>query len=118
MIKETLSLQAGQMLPEWVTGSNLENQLELVELDGGELLFEQGEASDALYLVVAGAVTVYTRTEDQTIVEIDKLFSGDVVGEIGVLSGQERTATVKAMVPCRLLKVTAEQFADLSLIHI
>lgn len=113
MIKETLSLQAGQMLPEWVTGSKFESQLELVELDGGELLFEQGEESDALYLVLAGAVTVYTRTEDQTIVEIDKLFSGDVVGEIGVLSGQERTATVKAMVPCRLLKVTAEQFADI-----
>ena len=100
-------------LPAWQKHPELIKDAETVELEIDEYLFKQGDVSEDFYLISAGALTVHRIDENGTKIEIDKLFSGDIVGEIGLLSEQVRTATVQAMVPTRLLKITSQQYARL-----
>ena len=66
-----------------------------VELGGGEVLFLQGDPSDALYVLISGRLqaTVATPTGQHLVGEIGR---GETVGEMGVFTGQSRRATITA----------------------
>lgn len=85
----------------------------VVELPDGATLFSEGDAADRLYFVLDGRVRVSRRRrgteEPVTLMEAER---GDVVGEIGVLQGVPRTATVTAIGSARLVAVDAETFRD------
>jgi CRP-like cAMP-binding protein len=66
-----------------------------IELAAGEVLFEQGEAGDAMYFVVDGRLGVVNQ-DDYSIVKF-VLQPGMFVGEIALLLGTSRTATVVAL---------------------
>ena len=69
----------------------------------GEVVIRKGDASDALYLVMDGALWV----EDAEA----ELGPGSIVGEMGVLTrGNLRTATVVAKSDCVLGRVSAAEF--------
>jgi Cyclic nucleotide-binding domain len=73
-------------------------------LDEGQVLVEQGEAGSDVYLLFDGVL----------IVEIDgkpvtELGPGAVVGEMALLEGGRRTATLRAVTPCRIAMVAGEQ---------
>ncbi len=101
------------LLPSWINDSDFLTDKETVELDIDEYLFRQGDQSKDFYLVLAGGLVVSREDEEGKSIDIDKLFAGDIVGEIGLLSDQVRTASVKAIVPTRVLKISAEQYAEL-----
>lgn len=68
-----------------------------------DVLFREGEIGDFLYLILEGRVRVTNE------VSPDKVFTlktGDVMGEIGLLDGLPRTATVVADVPCELFRLS------------
>ena len=64
--------------------SNLESdpELQLVELQEGEVLFEQGQEADGMYVLVAGVLGVRVRHKDSTETVIDRLAPGAIVGEM------------------------------------
>ena len=76
-----------------------------VHLADGEILFEQGQAGDALYVVEAGTVEISVVSRDGRKLALDVFRSGDVFGEIALFDGGQRTATVTAMEPCTLRAV-------------
>ncbi len=59
----------------------------------GERLISQGDAPDRLYILVAGEVEV--STHDRGV--IDRRKEGEIIGEIGVLANQVRTASCTAV---------------------
>lgn len=63
----------------------------------GELLMEQGEPGDAMYLLMTGTVRVETSGGGAETVELAVLGRGACIGEVSVLSGGPRTATVRAL---------------------
>ncbi len=65
---------------------------DLWRFEGGELVFNEGSASDGLFVIIAGGGEVFTK-DDQ---KINRLTSGDIVGELGLLCRVLRTATIKA----------------------
>lgn len=91
-----------------------EAQLQLVELDEGEVLFNQGDPGDSVYLLVAGVLGVRQRHADGRETIIDKLAPGAIVGELAPLSGQERSATVFAVNRCGLLRLSKSELDQLS----
>lgn len=63
----------------------------------GHLLFEAGDRGDAVYIIARGAAHVFVgggEGEAETI--LDVLGGGDIVGEMALLSGEPRTASVRA----------------------
>ncbi len=87
--------------------------LELIELPMGEVLFEQGEIGDSMYLLIAGVLGVKVRHEDGGETVIDKLAPGTLVGEMALISGRPRTATVFSIVDSGLLRITRSQFEEM-----
>jgi len=71
-------------------------ELEWLSLPGGRTLFREGEAGDALYFVTAGCLRVTVRGEDGKETMVTHLRTGEMVGEMAIVSGEPRSATVTA----------------------
>src|SRR5262245_60613940 len=79
-------------------------------LDARQWLFRAGAASDACYVVVSGRLEVVLEHEgDQRVVRV--LGPGAALGELGVLTGTRRSASVRALRDSRLVEIDAERFA-------
>ncbi|MDR7921690.1 MULTISPECIES: mechanosensitive ion channel domain-containing protein [unclassified Thermosynechococcus] len=79
--------------------SNAELQM-LIELGNrqfygvGEIICSEGDPGDAFYIVLEGSVEVRSEQLDQILAT---LYEGDFFGEISVLTGMPRSATVRAL---------------------
>jgi CRP-like cAMP-binding protein len=82
-------------------------------LRSGELLFEKGEAADALYAVRRGQVRIETGTEGGRRLTLNILGAGDVFGEVALLDGRPRTADAVAGEATELFVVRRRDFLDL-----
>jgi len=72
-----------------------------VTVERGMTFIEYGAVEDCLYVVVSGSVRVHRG--DRTLVELG---AGSAVGELAVLVPQPRTASVTALEPTLLLRVS------------
>ncbi|WP_172806050.1 cyclic nucleotide-binding domain-containing protein [Bradyrhizobium erythrophlei] len=87
-----------------------------LQLKAGDILFRAGDAGDALYIVARGTVEVLTdtTTESKTAAgPIAVLGAGHTFGEMSLLSGGPRTATIRAAEDSGLLKIGREDFEEL-----
>lgn len=78
----------------------------------GEALFHQGDISDAAYVLLEGTALIEVSAEGTT-VEVARLTPDSLVGEMGILTGGPRTATVRAGSPMVVLRLERELFLDL-----
>ena len=70
----------------------------LQTFESGDVLMRQGDEADALYVITLGRVRVERAVDGQDAAAIlAELGANEVVGEVGVLDGGARTATVTAM---------------------
>ena len=82
-----------------VRSSNLERALtKLIEVPvtAGQVVVRQGAPADRFYIIVRGTFGVSQITDAGTEVELRRLGPDDVFGELGLLRGGARTATVTA----------------------
>ena len=75
-----------------------------VSFETGEVIVERGDVGDAMYVVVGGVaqVEVGGRFHD--------LKPGDFFGEMAVIAGRKRMATVRAAEHVDALRISAEDF--------
>jgi CRP-like cAMP-binding protein len=69
---------------------------ELRSYDEGDIIVTEGEPGSSLFLIVGGRVRVFTRTDDGGNLQLAELGPGDFFGEVSLLSGKPRTATITA----------------------
>lgn len=76
----------------------------VMQYDAGEMILREGDPGDAMYLVMEGTVRVHTHSP-QGEIQLAELSRGACVGEVSVLMGSPRTATVDAVsdVTCAVL---------------
>jgi NTE family protein len=89
---------------------DLESELELVTLNGGDVLFRQGDRGDHLYIVVNGRVRVTVVPDNGTETSVNELGPGAVVGEMAVVSNEPRSATVVAVRDSQLARLSTGAF--------
>lgn len=105
--------QAAPLLRAWFGADDaaevarLQDELDWIELHGGETLFRQGDASDAMYLVVAGRLRLEREDEDGRRV-VGEVGPDESTGDASMLLGHPRTATARALRDTRLVRVPAE----------
>ncbi len=80
------------------------------EVPAGATLISQGEAADAFYVAEAGEFGVSARSEDGSVVELPTMGPGAGFGEIGLIEGITRTATVRAVGDSVVLRIPGEAF--------
>ncbi|WP_292912008.1 Crp/Fnr family transcriptional regulator [Niveispirillum sp.] len=75
-----------------------------------ERIFVKGDPGDSLYVILRGRVAVQTESQDAKVMLLNILDTGAVFGEIAMLDGGERTATVVAQEPTELLRIDRKDF--------
>lgn len=72
----------------------------------GERLIRKGDQADSMYFIVSGDVEV----DPETGAAKGRLQAGDFFGEIALIADRARTATITALVPCKLLVLHKDDF--------
>jgi NhaP-type Na+/H+ or K+/H+ antiporter len=78
----------------------------------GEYLFHTGDSGDSLFVVARGAVHVLREIEGQEVL-VDVLGGGDILGEMALLTGEARNASIRAASTVTLVKLGREDFLRL-----
>ena len=82
-----------------------------VELHQGEFLFHQNEEGDDMYIVEQGKLEVILEQNDlQQLQVIDTREPGALIGELCVFGQQKRSASIRALVDSKLLKIEGDDF--------
>ena len=84
-----------------------------ISLKVGEMLIDQGQASDDAFFLDSGSVLVFEETRYGP-VTLATLHAPRLIGEIGALAGLARTASVKALTPARVFRISRAQLFELA----
>jgi predicted acylesterase/phospholipase RssA/CRP-like cAMP-binding protein len=91
------------------TVDELERLVRSVHVHAGEEVVRQGEPGDRLYLVQSGRLRVLVEDEDG-VRTVRELAAGATIGELALLTGAPRSATVQAIRDSELLELDASVF--------
>lgn len=78
----------------------------------GAILFREGDAGDALYVVAEGELRVVVSSPSGEEVTIARLGPGEACGDLSLIDGRTRSASAVAARPSRLLVVRREDFIE------
>ncbi|MGI9374000.1 MAG: patatin-like phospholipase family protein [Hyphomicrobiales bacterium] len=81
-----------------------------VELPAGKVLFEQGDHGNSVYLVTSGSLGTYVRDDAGGMRLMALVRPGETVGEMSLISGQSRSATVIAIRDTEMLRLSKGKF--------
>lgn len=87
-------------------------RLQTVELSAGDVLMRQGDPSDSMFIVLSGRLRAYIASEEGGSTLIGELGRGDPLGEMGIISGTPRRASIQAIRDCVLVRLAAEDFEE------
>jgi tetratricopeptide (TPR) repeat protein len=87
----------------------LVREMELESHDEGSVIITEGDTGTSMYVISSGEVKVYTRGTNTGSVYLAKLGEGDFFGEVSVLTGKPRTATITASRPTELLRLDKDK---------
>lgn len=91
--------------------------VEVVALAGGATLFQQGASADCLYVVASGRLRASVALDDGGERTLGEVGPGDAIGEMSILTGEPRSATVRALRDSRVLRLDAAAFNKLVASH-
>lgn len=92
--------------------SQVLGQFDALRLAPGDVLFAQGDAPDALYLVREGRLTASVQRGSERI-EVRTVLAGSALGEMGLFRGLPRSATLTADQPSLVLRLAGERLRRL-----
>ena len=85
-----------------------------IAISGGTVLFEAGEPGDCLYFIYCGCLGVFERDAAGEMRLIAEGAAGEPGGELSLIAGRARSATVAALRDCELGRLTREAFERLA----
>ena len=96
-------------------------ELQPTRLPGGEVLFHAGAAGDAMFVVLSGRLRVSVPHSNGA-EAIREIARGESVGELALLTGEARSATIRAIRDTYLARLSRQGFeqaiqADPTLLH-
>lgn len=85
-------------------------EMEVETHDEGSVIITEGDPGSSMYVIASGEVKVYTRGTGNTgTIYLARLGEGDFFGEVSVLTGKPRTATITASQRSELLRLDREK---------
>jgi hypothetical protein len=92
-------------------------RLDLVSFDAGDMIVAEGAPGDSMFILTSGKVKAYVKTPKGRSMKVQEFEEGDFFGEIAVLTGKPRTATLTAAVACECLELTRENLDEITKTH-
>jgi CRP/FNR family cyclic AMP-dependent transcriptional regulator len=76
----------------------------------GTFIVRAGDSTDSLYILLSGRAKVTNFDEEGREIILAWLNPGEFFGEMGLVDGSPRSASVMAMEPCELLNISSDAF--------
>jgi len=90
----------------------LGNNMRKKQFNADQYIIKQGEVGDSLFVVIEGAVSILITIDDHE-VEVARLGAGAFFGEMALLTGEPRTASIKSITDSYLYEITKNDIAPL-----
>lgn len=94
----------------------IRRQVDWLELEPGEILFRQADPGDALYALIDGRMAAFSEG-DAGPVFLNEILPGETIGEIAIVTGADRSATVKATKRSLLVRLARSDFDTIAELH-
>jgi cAMP-dependent protein kinase regulator len=114
--QQTKELRASTLFSSFERGA-LEEVLAsawLRSYEEGDIIVTEGELGSSLFLIVTGGVKVFTLGERGEHLPLAELGPGDLFGEVSLMTGRPRTATITARSPVAAIELTKEDVDRIS----
>lgn len=95
----------------------LADESTLQRFASGERLIKEGDIGECFYIIVEGRCSVMVNSKDARLVPVATLERGSVVGEMSLLSGTPRTASVFASSELLLVRISKDALGHLLARH-
>ncbi|MFU8772833.1 MAG: MFS transporter, partial [Anaerolineales bacterium] len=105
-----VSLFANLKLPELIRIASIAEEHLYAD---GEILAEEGELGEEMFIIVSGVVRVVTQSKIGDELELARRVSGEVVGEMSIITRQPRMATLIAIGEVRTLCIENQDFEEI-----
>ncbi len=96
--------------------SQLMASMASMEIDAGQKFISQGDRGDSFYLIQSGKCIVALEKDGETH-PVSSVRSGDLVGEMAILTGERRNANVYAETDAKLWRISRREFEEICLAH-
>jgi hypothetical protein len=80
----------------------------MLRVHAGEAVFRAGDTSNAMYLVMTGAVEIHLRKPNSEDIVVERFLAGDLFGDVALLAGKPRRTDAIASLDTSLLLLTQE----------
>lgn len=90
---------------------------EVYDLERGATLFNEGDISERMYLIVRGKVDVYKQNDAYKNKKITTIHAGKTIGEMSIIDGLPCSATAITAEPSRLVLISKENFLQFTKNH-
>ncbi|KAH4967713.1 lysophospholipase [Parastagonospora nodorum] len=111
----TMAKRLTTLLPRLI--QHIDFALEWVQVNAGQVIYNQGEESDAIYIVLNGRLRAIKDAENGKVTVIGEYGQGDSVGELEVLTETARPGSLHAIRDTELAKFPKTLFNSLALEH-
>ncbi|KAF7681353.1 patatin-like serine hydrolase [Alternaria burnsii] len=111
----TIAKRLTTLLPRLI--QHIDFALEWVQVNAGQVIYNQGEESDAIYIVLNGRLRAIRDAESSAVKVIGEYGQGDSVGELEVLTESSRPGSLHAIRDTELAKFPKTLFNSLALEH-
>ncbi len=91
-------------------------ELQWIALPGGAELFREGEDADAVYVLIAGCLGAFREEQGRPSL-LGRVQAGETVGEMALLSGHVRSASVRALRDSEVVRFSLDAFRRLARVH-
>ncbi|HYX31332.1 MAG TPA: DUF1003 domain-containing protein [Pyrinomonadaceae bacterium] len=96
---------------------HLAEEIDQVNYNAGETIFNEHDRGDALYILEEGNVRIWVMDEDVNEVTLAELKPGDFFGELAVLDRGERSSSATAMTDIHLHRLSSDDFQKFLIEH-
>lgn len=99
-----------------MTNATMEQLLEQTDIQhyhSGQVLFREGDSAEALFIMISGKLVVESNTADGMMRRVAEVQAPETVGELALLAGTTRTATVTAARECTVAVLARSAFDTL-----
>ena len=97
--------------------NEIASKMEWFNLHAGEILFDQGDEGNSMYILLSGRLQAIVNEATPAEKVVGEIIKGESAGEMSLITGEKRTATVKAVRDSILAKLSKEDFEKIITEH-